>query len=65
MMTDTVNSIVAFRCPVSFKERMKAHANARGQNLSTFIRSACAAALRSQVVASEPSRTHPDIGANQ
>jgi hypothetical protein len=56
-MTDKANSVVAFRCPASLKERMKAIAEANGQCVSSFIRSACAEAIRRQsrpVIPTEP-----------
>lgn len=47
-MPDTTNSVIAFRCPTSMKERMKAIAEANGQCVSSFIRFACVEALRNQ-----------------
>jgi predicted DNA-binding protein len=61
-MTDPTNSVIAFRLPSSMKERMKAVAEANGQCVSSFIRSACAEAMRksSQKNAEKPSELRDD-----
>ena len=43
------NTNVVFRCPAELKERMRAFAESRDQELSTFIRSACVEVLRREV----------------
>ena len=43
------NSCVIFRCPASFKAKMRAFAEANDQHLSSFIRSACSEVLRREM----------------
>lgn len=64
-MTDTTNAIVSFRCPVLMKERMKAYAEAKSQKLSTFIRFACAEALRHQQPIDAPHGKQTQIRGDQ
>ena len=40
------NSNVVFRCPQELKSRMRVFAEASGQRLSSFIRSACVEVMR-------------------
>ena len=48
------NTNVVFRCPASFKAKMKAYAEANDQHLSTFIRNACAEVLRREMPSFQP-----------
>jgi hypothetical protein len=64
-MTDTINSVIAFRVPTSMKERMKAYAEANGQCVSSFIRAACAEAMRNQSLTHGPLAKAGELGDNQ
>lgn len=43
------NTNVVFRCPVRFKAKMRAFAEANDQHLSSFIRSACSEVLKREM----------------
>lgn len=54
-MSDKIhNSNVVFRCPQDLKSRMRVFAEANGQRLSSFIRSACVEVLRREAPITPP-----------
>ena len=52
------NTNVVFRCPSEIKDKLRALAESRNQQLSTFIRSACVEVLRREAPSFTPP-THP------